>query len=294
MASDIERLRRDASLSDTASGFGVKLMKDGGEFVACCPFHQEDTPSFTIFTGKDRVERFHCFGCGERGDVLDFVQTIKSVDVKEAIKILGGGSSDRQNVAPRVVEVRDFYADITPIDPPSGEIEKGKRVRLYNPKRAGSDREWGSFAPSLVHPYRRADGSLFGYVLRHDLPDGDKETPMVMWVRLPDGKECWARFPFPKPRPLYGLHELDGRQVIVVEGEKCRDALRAAAGRPVVSWAGGTQGVKHADWSPLAGLNVVIWPDADGPGLATADEVASIVHGLNATPRVLNVMGEAA
>lgn len=294
MVSDVERLRRDVSLSDTAKSFGLKLERDGGEYAACCPFHAEDTASFTMFTGKDGVERFHCFGCGERGDVMDFVQKIKGVDLKEAIKILDGGRTDRQNVAPRVVKVRDVYEGISPINPPE-EIEPGKSVRLYNPKRAGTEREWGSFVPSMIFPYRFASGKLYGYVLRHDLPGGDKETPMVMWVKLSDGRECWCRYPFPKPRPLYGVETLnDARLVIVVEGEKCRDALRKATGRVVVSWPGGTQGVKHTDWEPLAGRNVVVWPDADEPGLATANEIAAILHGMNATARVLDVMGEAA
>jgi len=292
MSSDVERLRRDASLPDTVASFGVKLEKDGGELVGCCPFHLEDTPSFTIFVGKDKVERFHCFGCGKRGDVMDFVQEIKGVGLREAIAILGGGAAG-PNVQPRRIEARDVYAGIEPIDPPEGAvIEVGKRVKLYNPKRKGDATEWGGFAPSMVFPYHRADGSLLGYVLRHNLPDGGKETPMVMAVRLPGGRECWSRFPFPKPRPLYGLDRLgEARQVIVVEGEKCRDALATATGRTVVSWAGGTQGVKHTDWTPLAGRNVVIWPDFDGPGLGTANEIAGIVAGIGGTPRILDVMG---
>lgn len=298
MSSDVERLRGEVSLSDTARNYGVALVKNGSELEGCCPFHQENTASFTIFAGKDGVERFHCFGCGgpngRGGDVLDFVQAIKGVNLPEAIKILGGGSSDRPNVKPRVVQARDPYEGITALEP-AGEIVAGKSLRLYNPKRAGTEREWGSFAPSMVFPYRRENGSLFGYVLRHDMRGGDKETPMVMWVCLPDGRECWSRFPFPKPRPLYGLELLrDARQVIVTEGEKCRDALHRSTGRAAVSWAGGTQGVKHTDWSPLAGRNVVIWPDADAPGLNTADEIAAILTGMNATVRVLDVMGEAA
>ncbi len=292
MATDVERLRREVSLSGVAAQFGLKLEADGHEYVACCPFHSEDTPSFTIFTGKDSIQRFHCFGCGERGDVFDFVQSVKGVDLKEAIKILGGGTTSRPNIQPRKVEVRDIYAGIVPLDPPDDLIEAGKRVRLYNPKRAGSESEWGAFAPSMVFPYRRDDGSLIGYVLRHDLPNGRKETPMVMWVRLPDGKEAWCRYPFPKPRPLYGLDRLgSAKLVIVVEGEKCRDALRRATGRVVVSWPGGTQGVKHCDWSPLAGRNVVVWPDADEPGLSTANEIASIVSGMKSTARLLDIMG---
>lgn len=287
--SEIERIRKDVSLAGQAEKFGVKLERDGHEFVACCPFHAEDTASFTIFTGDDHVERFHCFGCGAKGDVLDFVQGIKGVDLREAKRILGGGDAG-PNVAPKQVRARNAYEGIVPIDPPAAPIEAERRVRLYNPKRAGERTEWGSFAPSMVHPYRRADGSLIGYVLRHDLSDGDKETPMVMYVRLPDGQECWARFPFPKPRPLYGLDKIgDAKQVIVVEGEKCADRGRASTGRVYVSWPGGTQGVKHADWSPLAGRNVVIWPDHDAPGWQTADDIASIVSGMDATARVLDL-----
>ena len=88
------------------------------------------------------------------------------------------------------------------------------------------------------------------------------------------------------PHSLHGLETLgDARQVIVVGDEACRDALAAGTGRTVLSWAGGTQGVKHTDWSPLARRNVVIWPDADGPGLATANEIALILVGLGCTVR---------
>lgn len=286
--SDIDRIRRDALLSDTAQRFGVSLTKNGDEWEACCPLHKEDTPSFTIFAGRDGVQRFHCFGCGKHGDVLDFVQEIKGVDLREARSILGGGSAG-PNVERQLVNARDVYAGIVPLVPVSG-IEPGRRVKLYNPKRMGTEREWGSLVPSLAHPYRMPDGTPFGYVLRHDFTDGGKETPMVMWVRLPSGEECWSRFPFPKPRPLYGAEMIAAtRQVILVEGEKCRDALASVTGRTVVSWPGGTQGVKHTDWSPLAGLNVVMWPDHDAPGRGVVHEIGAILAGLDCTFRVCGV-----
>ncbi|MBB3308722.1 hypothetical protein FHT78_000451 [Rhizobium sp. BK196] len=293
MPSDVERLRRDVSLPGTAAGYGCRLKRNGHEHVACCPFHAEETPSFTVFRGQDGIERFHCFGCGAGGDVLDFVQQIKGVDLAQAVRILDGnshldgGDHIRPNLAPRAPQVRDPYEGITPIAPPSEPVKPGARIRLYNPKRKGDRSEWGSFSPSMVFPYRRADGALIGYVLRHDLPDGGKETPMVMFARLPDGKESWCRYPFPKPRPLYGVETLGKtKQVIVVEGEKCRDRLAAKTGRIVLSWAGGTQGVKHTDWSPLSGRDVVIWPDFDAPGLSTADEIAAILAGLGARVRL--------
>lgn len=288
--SEIERIRKDVSLTGQAEKFGVKLERDGHEFVSCCPFHAEDTASFTIFTGDDHVERFHCFGCGAKGDVLDFVRQIKGVDLREAMRILGGGASG-PNVEPKQIRAKNVYEGITPIDPPAEALRAGRRVKLYNPKRAGERTEWGSFAPSMVHPYRRADGSLIGYVLRHDLGDGGKETPMVMFVRLADGVECWCRFPFPKPRPLYGMERLgSSRQVILVEGEKKVDKLVAQTGRVVVAWAGGTQGARHADWTPLAGRNVVMWRDFDAPGLSVENELGHILTGIGCTFRVLDFM----
>lgn len=280
--SDLERLRADVSLSGLAMDWGVQLTKNGNEWSGCCPLHDERTPSFTIFTGGDGIERFHCFGCGEKGDVIDFAKAIKGVDTREAVLVLGGGT-DRPNVERKRVPPRDPYAGIEPLTPRSG-LAAGRTVRLYNPKR-----EWTADAtPSMVFPYYR-DGLPLGYVLRNEMRDGGKETPMVCWVRLRDGTECWSRFPFPKPRPLYiggGGDRLRDGQVIVVEGEKCADAMVRGAGRQAVSWAGGTHGIQHADWSALAGRSVVIWPDADAPGLDTARQIAAILTGIGCSVKV--------
>lgn len=61
----------------------VELKKSGSNFQGSCPFHMEDTPSFFIFK-----ERFKCFGCGESGDVIDFVQKYYNIDFLQAIKQL--------------------------------------------------------------------------------------------------------------------------------------------------------------------------------------------------------------
>lgn len=289
---DLDALRRDNSLARVASDCGLKLQPNGREWECTCPLHAEDTPSFTIYTGNDRVERFFCFGCKERGDVIDFVQAIKGVDKGEAIRILGG-EVKRENITPRQVDVVSVYDGIEILTPPDAMLYAGRTVKLYNPKRAGTDREWGSFSPSAVYPYRSQSGALLGYVLRHNLPGGDKETPMVMYVRLPDGKETWCRFPFPKPRTLYGLETIrpSDKLAVVVEGEKCRDALAKTTNQLVVSWAGGSYGVRHADWSPLAGRKVMIWADADKPGVSTMHEIAAKVLEAGGVPHILTIRG---
>ena len=63
----------------------VRLRKAGGTYKGLCPFHQERTPSFTVTPARGT---FKCFGCGEGGDAIAFVERIEQVDFVEAIELL--------------------------------------------------------------------------------------------------------------------------------------------------------------------------------------------------------------
>lgn len=63
----------------------ISLKKSGSNYIGLCPFHSEKTPSFTVNKEK---QFFHCFGCGESGDVITFYMKIESLDFKEAINRL--------------------------------------------------------------------------------------------------------------------------------------------------------------------------------------------------------------
>ena len=63
----------------------VPLDRKGGNHWACCPFHHEKTPSFSVSEGD---QFYHCFGCGVSGDVVRFVQEIESTDFIGAVRIL--------------------------------------------------------------------------------------------------------------------------------------------------------------------------------------------------------------
>jgi len=71
-------------------GRAVPLKKHGREYIGCCPFHAEKTPSFTVVPEK---EFFHCFGCGSHGDVVDFVARHNGTDTPGALSILTGGNA---------------------------------------------------------------------------------------------------------------------------------------------------------------------------------------------------------
>lgn len=66
-------------------GSYIKLDRKGYNYWACCPFHHEKTPSFTI-NAADKY--YHCFGCGASGDVITFIKEYENVDFMQAVRIL--------------------------------------------------------------------------------------------------------------------------------------------------------------------------------------------------------------
>jgi len=80
----LDELRARTSLS-TLIGRSVKLVKAGREFKACCPFHNEKSPSFYV---NDDKGFYHCFGCGAHGDAIRFLTEAKGLGFIDAVKEL--------------------------------------------------------------------------------------------------------------------------------------------------------------------------------------------------------------
>lgn len=75
-------LAKQKSLQDLYTW--TKFRLHGTHFVACCPFHAENTPSFVGYLNNT----FHCFGCQENGDVIDFYMKLNNATFKDALKAL--------------------------------------------------------------------------------------------------------------------------------------------------------------------------------------------------------------
>jgi len=85
-------------------GLRTQLRKAGANYTGLCPFHQEKTPSFSV----DPVEKlYYCFGCGEGGDLLAFVQKVENLTFAEAVESL----ADRYGVTLRYEESGATDAD---------------------------------------------------------------------------------------------------------------------------------------------------------------------------------------
>ena len=80
----IERIHEEANLVDIVSEY-LPLKRTGINFVGLCPFHNEKTPSFTVSETK---QFYHCFGCGEGGDVISFIMKMENLSFLEACEYL--------------------------------------------------------------------------------------------------------------------------------------------------------------------------------------------------------------
>jgi len=135
--------------------------------------------------------------------------------------------------------------------------------------------------PSARWHYTDPTGGVRGYVFRFEKAGRAKEfRPLTLW-RSRAGLE-WRFEAWPALRPLYGLDRLAERTnavVIVTEGEKAADAAgRLLPNHIAITSPNGSKSAGKADWSPLAGRRVLVWPDADAPGAAYAEAVAGLVR----------------
>lgn len=114
---DVERVRREHRIQDVVAASGVELRRSGHGLVGCCPFHEDSTPSLSVGGVPDR---FHCFGCGASGDVLDWVQRTAGVGFLDAVRLL----DDRRDWPAAPV------AAATARRPPEGHVTVTSRRRV--------------------------------------------------------------------------------------------------------------------------------------------------------------------
>lgn len=142
--------------------------------------------------------------------------------------------------------------------------------------------------PDVKYPYRDVDGRLLGFTCRFTTSDGGKEVLPLTFARHVDtGEQKWTWVQWQEPRPLYltrskftpHKHLPTPETVVVVEGEKCADALADLLNNEkiylfdVVSWSGGGKAVGKADWAQIKSYkNVILWPDRDNQKVKNGDE----------------------
>lgn len=154
--------------------------------------------------------------------------------------------------------------------------------------RVASERAKAPKAPEptktleATYVYTSADGqTVLAQVLRFAKSDGGKT------FRQKDATGAWKA---PDVRPLYRLPRVVGSDtVVLVEGEKCVEALEAIGAVATTAMGGASAPLDKTDWRPMAGRRVVIWPDNDEPGLKYASAVQTHLQGLGCRVSLVSI-----
>ncbi len=142
MNSDVELIKSRTNIVDIVGEY-VKLTKAGSSFKACCPFHSEKTPSFNV---NEEKQFYHCFGCGQAGDIFSFVMEIESIGFRDALIMLADKAG---------VELQNNFSKN------EGESQDTKK-RLYNilelTTKFYEKQLWDGGGKKKVLPYLRGRG----------------------------------------------------------------------------------------------------------------------------------------
>lgn len=199
---DLEAIRQSNPLPSVVGGV-IKLHRAGGEWKACCPFHNDRSPSFTIYSGG---KRFMCFGCGAEGDVFDFVSRLHGVGLRDAAEMLGAGDVVTTVIAPlppaeeasdRTEEARAIWKDAKPASGTLAETYlrwRGLSLPIPPTIRFASLTygKQGRTYPALIAAVSSEDGRLCG-IQRTYLADDGRGKADVPKAKLSLGRvRCGA------------------------------------------------------------------------------------------------------
>jgi DNA primase len=214
----LDELRSRTTLS-ALIGRSVKLTKAGREFKACCPFHNEKSPSFYV---NDDKGFYHCFGCSAHGDAIRFLTEAKGLPFMDAVKELAQAAGmDIPAPDPHIAQLNERQIglhDVTAaaaawFEEQLGGIE-GAVARAYLKKRTIDDRLTRAFGIGFAPDSR---GKLKAALKQHG---NDKliETGLLISV---EGKEPYDRF---RGRLIIPIRDQRGRVIafggrIIGEGE---------------------------------------------------------------------------
>lgn len=274
----------------------------GREYVALNPTRSDSQAgsfSINLDTGvwKD-------FATGDNGgDLVALVAYLDGVKQGEAAQRLAGFlglAYDKQGKSQPATAAQNKPANTQASTSPKKPATDGYLCVMPVPKDAPKPPATHSRhgKPSMRYTYLSAAGEVNFYHDRFEpKAEGERKqfAPLTYWVNGSTNKCEWRYKAPPNMRPLYGLPGLQAAtrpDVWIAEGEKATNALAALLpGAAVVSWQGGAQAVSKADFSPLAGRDVVIWPDHDEAGKQAAEAVRRALMAVGAkSVRVLDLV----
>jgi hypothetical protein len=261
-------------LPDFCRKVGMDLEKRGSTCVTSCPFHNEKTPSFTIYP-----DHYYCFGCDATGDVIDLCQGLEGITRMEAAQQLAGGSvpvvsvtpSEKKAKTPYVFTESDSKRMIAACNRLSQDPFLIKRICKKRP-------EWkpdALLALSLELDIGFEDncqfGDLSGPAILFCYANGIKarwRNKIVRWIRgAPNGKS-WRQ----------GALRASHQRVYFFEGETdVVTALSVGLESDSSIALGLASALTIPDPAPFHGREIIAIPDADPAGIKSEQKLRSIL-----------------
>ena len=215
----------------------LQLKKAGANFTACCPFHNEKTPSFTVNSSK---QFYHCFGCGRHGNAISFLMEHSGASFVEAVESLathaGMQIPDQVSIYPKIPDPGRVPSDKVKIDKEveatsplvglyermeqaakfyRGQLKQSDQAIAYLKERGISGRTALRFGIGYAPPGWQNLSGIFT-----DYPADDSSHPLVQagLVVAHDGKKNYDRF---RHRIMFPI--LDRKKKIVGFGGRALD-----------------------------------------------------------------------
>jgi P4 family phage/plasmid primase-like protien len=247
---EIQDLRSRADIV-AIIGRDVPLKREGREWVGCCPFHADSTPSLKVDGAK---KAFICFGCDAKGDVIEFVRRLEALDFPKAVARVR-----------ELAGVRD--------EPLPGPRPVARRTMAASPAASGPAPAAKVGPIVAVYPYTDERGTTLFEVCRHEPGENGSRKTFRQRVPTPQGYSYSVKG---IRRVLYRLPQvLAASEVWICEGEKDVHTLEAQ-GAVATTNAGGAKQPWLAEYTAaLAGRTVFIVPDNDEPGMERGRTIAA-------------------
>ncbi|MBB4264983.1 DNA primase [Roseospira visakhapatnamensis] len=193
----------------TVIGRRVRLIRNGRHYKACCPFHNEKTPSFYVYD-----DHYHCFGCGAHGDLISFEMATAGLSFMEAVEALAaeaGLEVPKPDPATRAREQR--AADLHQVLEAACAFFE-QRLRLPDGAEAMAYLERRGLDEGIIRHFRLgyapAGGVLRAHMTREGLADDETLVEAGLLARPDDGRAPYEVF---RGRVLFPITDDRGRVV---------------------------------------------------------------------------------
>jgi DNA primase len=197
---DVQAIKDRIDVLSVVSRY-LSLTKSGTNYKGHCPFHKDDTPSFMINPEKGL---WHCFGCGEGGDVFSFLMKVEKIDFLEAAKRLAEevglpfqqrANGERERLQAINVEVANYFANNL------ADSAAGRKAREYLVGRGYGKEVWGKYGLGYAFPG-------WDHLKDHFAKRYGEETLVHLGLLVAGQGGTYDRF---RDRVVFAIHDLSGR-----------------------------------------------------------------------------------